>query len=90
MDLETKIWLGLIVMFAAGMVAGWFFTYIHYMNEKAVREAVEEERKNRIYCPMSKTYEQEQRDALKELQRFCDSYIVTDEDKTWTYTIKEK
>jgi hypothetical protein len=88
MDLANNItWLVLFSL-AGGMLIGWYATFTHYRQKEREREAVEDyklkqEKRPPIQPP--KTYEENQRDVLMDLQCFCDSYTVTDEDKRWTY-----
>ena len=88
MDLANNIiWLSLFCL-VSGMLIGWYATFTHYRQKEREREAVEnyklkQEKRPPIQPP--KTYDELQRDILRDLQRFCDSYTVTDEDKRWTY-----
>jgi hypothetical protein len=88
MDLANNItWLVLFCL-VGGMLIGWYATFTHYRQKEREREAVEDyklkqEKRPPIQPP--KTYDELQRDLLRDLQRFCDSYTVTDEDKRWTY-----
>lgn len=88
MDLaDNIIWLTLFCL-VSGMLIGWYVTFTHYRQKEREREAVEEEKlklEKRQAIRPPKTYEENQRDVLRDLQRFCDSYTVTDEDKRWTY-----
>ena len=95
MDLETKIWLYLIFMYALGTLFGWYLTYQHYRNKEREREAVEnykseQKRKEWLASPAPLDYDQRQRKALVEMQRYCDEYIIKDENKTWTYKYNEE
>lgn len=86
MDLETKIMIYQLFMLAAGILIGWYLTYQHYDTENEKREAVDTYKENqRFLSKIPKTYDEQQRDALSELQRFCDSYEVHDGDATWIY-----
>lgn len=87
-DLANNItWLVLFCL-VGGMLIGWYATFTHYRQKEREREAVEdyklEQKKHQTLRP-PKSYEENQRDVLRDLQRFCDSYTVTDEDKRWTY-----
>ena len=88
MDLANNItWLVLFSL-AGGMLIGWFATFTHYRQKEREREAVEDYKLKHEIRPTPrppKTYEENQRDVLSNLQRFCDSYTVTDGDKRWTY-----
>ena len=89
MDLANNItWLALFSL-VGGMLIGWYATFTHYRQKERVREAVEDyksEQEKRQTLQQHKTYEENQRDVLSDLQRFCDSYTVTDDDRRWTYT----
>lgn len=69
----------------SGMLIGWYITFCHYRQKEREREAVESYKTKQKPSRPPKSYDEEQRDVLKELQRYCDSYMVTDEDKRWTY-----
>ena len=87
-DLANNItWLALFSL-VGGMLIGWYATFTHYRQKEREREAVEDyklEQERRQALQLPKTYEENQRDVLSNLQRFCDSYTVTDGDKRWTY-----
>ena len=73
-----------------GLLIGWYTTFTHYRQKEQAHKAVEEyKREQRLKFP-PETYEQLQRKALSEIQRFCDSYIVTDEDEIWVYNNKKE
>ncbi len=88
MDLANNItWLVLFCL-VGGMLIGWYATFTHYRQKEREREAVENyklEQEKRPPIRPPKTYEENQREILRDLQRFCDSYTVTDEDKRWMY-----
>lgn len=77
------------VAFVIGAYFGWSTTFDHYKRKEAAREAVDdykaEQRRKRISDDYD--YDANQRNALKELQRYCESYVVIDEDKKWTYQV---
>ena len=87
-DLANNIiWLTLFCL-VGGMLIGWYATFTHYRQKEREREAVENyksDQEKHHTVPILKTYDERQRDVLRDLQRFCDSYTVTDEDKRWTY-----
>ena len=88
MELANNItWLALFSL-VGGMLIGWYATFTHYRQKEREREAVEDyklEQERRQALQLPKTYEENQRDVLSNLQRFCDSYTVTDDDRRWTY-----
>ena len=77
------------VAFVIGAYMGWSTTFDHYKRKEAAREAVDdykaEQRRKRLSDDYD--YDANQRNALKELQRYCESYVVIDEDKKWTYQV---
>lgn len=77
------------VAFAIGAYMGWSTTFDYYKRREKAREAVDnykaEQKRKRISDDYD--YDANQRNALKELQRYCESYVVIDEDKKWTYQV---
>ena len=88
MDFANNItWLALFSL-VGGMLIGWYATFTHYRQKEREREAVEDyklEQERRQALQLPETYDEKQRDVLSNLQRFCDSYTVTDDDRRWTY-----
>lgn len=87
--MTASIFITMAVAFAIGAYLGWSTTFDYYKRREVAREAVdnykaEQERKrlSSIY-----DYDANQRNALKELQRYCESYVVIDENKKWTYHV---
>ena len=77
------------VAFVIGAYMGWSTTFDHYKRKEKAREAVDnykaEQKRKRLSDDYD--YDANQRNALKELQRYCESYVVIDEDKKWTYQV---
>ena len=95
MDYETKLWLSLMFMYAFGSLVGWYITYQHFRAKEREREAVDNFKADQAHkawrqSPEPLSYEQKQRNALSEMQRYCTEYIVKDEDKEWHYKYEPK
>ena len=85
MDIETKIWIALMAVYAIGCLCGWYLTYEHFRKKEIEREAVDEYKRDRRLKQPPTSFDEMQRRVLSDLQRFCTSYIVEYEDKKWTY-----
>lgn len=87
--MEVSVFIAMAVAFVIGAYMGWSTTFDHYKRKEAAREAVDdykaEQRRKRLSDDYD--YDANQRNALKELQRYCESYVVIDEDKKWTYQV---
>ena len=87
--METGIFIAMAVAFVIGAYMGWSTTFDHYKRRENAREAVDnykaEQERKRLTGDYD--YDANQRNALKELQRYCESYVVIDEDKKWTYQV---
>lgn len=87
--MEASVFIAMAVAFAIGAYMGWSTTFDYYKRREKAREAVDnykaEQKRKRISDDYD--YDANQRNALKELQRYCESYVVIDEDKKWTYQV---
>ena len=92
MNIENNLLIALAFIFVDGLLIGWFATWSHYRLKEVKRKAVEDykstQRHQRYTLPL--TFEENQRKAIMEVQRFCDSYHITYDGQTWTYQEEEK
>ena len=87
--METSIFIAMAVAFVFGAYMGWSTTFDYYKRREKAREAVDNYKAEQERKRLSGDYDYDanQRNALKELQRYCESYVVIDEDKKWTYQV---
>lgn len=87
--METSIFIAMAVAFVIGAYMGWSTTFDHFKRIEKAREAVDNYKAEQQRKSIANDYDYDanQRNALKELQRYCESYVVIDEDKKWTYQV---
>lgn len=87
--METGIFIAMAVAFVIGAYMGWSTTFDYYKRREKAREAVDNYKAEQERKRLSSAYDYDanQRNALKELQRYCESYVVIDENKKWTYQV---
>lgn len=87
--MEASIFIAIAVAFVIGAYMGWSTTFDYYKRREKAREAVDNYKAEQARKRISSDYDYDanQRNALKELQRYCESYVVIDENKKWTYQV---
>ena len=93
MTIENSLLLALAFAFVGGLLIGWFATWSHYRVKEAKREAVNGYKSEQRHISLLKpppTFEEQQRKAIMEVQRFCNTYHITYEGKTWMYNDEEE
>lgn len=85
MELETKIYVGLTLVFLAGLFIGWYATYMTYHEEMAKRKIIEDfKAKEVLKSPIRKKYENME-EILSALRLLCGAYYIKDGSETWIY-----